>query len=130
MAEVTQVQQHRPVVSRTQVTTDAPSETKPFKLGKPVAYTATEGVYVDGAIFKPGEVFVTDKPKGLTWDEVDPKERAAADAGKPIPDDVNLDALNVPALKAHAAAKQINIGEAKSKADLIAVIKAAREPAL
>lgn len=125
-----EVAQHRPTVSRTIVEMNPVSETKTFDVGEPVAYTATEGVYVNGSLFKAEEVFVTGLPKGKTWNEVDPQKRAAADAGKAVPDDVNLDVLDVSALKAYAASKGVNIGDAKSKADLISIIKAAREPAL
>jgi hypothetical protein len=124
------VAQHVLASTRTTVEVDKTPVTKEFKTGKPIAYTATEGVYVDGTLYRPGEVFVTDKPKGSTWEAVDPAERAAADAGKEIPDDVNLDALDPTALKAHAASKGINVGLAKSKAELITVIKAANEPTL
>jgi hypothetical protein len=125
-----EVKQTPVVNSRTTVEIDNTPVTKVFKTGKPVAYTASEGVYVDGTLFKPGEPFVTDKPKGSTWEYLDAKEKAAADAGKDIPGDVNFDAMELPALKAYAAAERINLGEAKSKADIITVIKAANEPTL
>ncbi len=95
---------------------------------KPVAYRATEPVYVDGTLFKAGETFVTASPKGETWETVTPMEKAAAEAAKPIKDDVNLEALDVAALKGHAASLGINLGEAKSKADIITVIKAYDDP--
>lgn len=128
MAE--EVAQTRVVVSRTATVTDNAPVTKTFKTGKPIAYTASEGVYVDGTLFKAGEVFVTGKPKGETWSEVDPKDRAAAEAGEARPADIDYDALGLPELKALAATKSINLGEAKSKADVIAVLKAAYEPTL
>jgi hypothetical protein len=125
-----EIVQHTLPVSRTTVETDNARVTKEFKTGKPTAYTSTEGVYVDGTLFKAGEPFVTDKPKGSTWDEVDPKERAAAAAASETKGDVNLDAMDVSALKAFAASKGIDIGTAKSKAELITVIRAADEPTL
>jgi len=125
-----EIVQHTLPVTRTQVETDNARVTKEFKTGKPIAYTSTEGVYVDGTLFKAGEQFVTDKPKGSTWDEVDPKERAAANAANPVKGDPNLDALDATALKALAASKGIDIGTAQSKKDLITVIRAADEPTL
>lgn len=124
------VPQHNLPVSRTSVETDRKIETKEFKVGKPIAYTASEPVYVEGTLFKAGELFVTGMPKGSTWDEADPKDKAAADAGKQVKGDLDLDAMELPALKALAASKGINLGDVKSKADIITVIKAADEPTL
>jgi hypothetical protein len=125
-----EVVQHLMPVSRTTVETDARSETRTFEVGKPVAYTSDEPVYVDGTLFKAGDLFVTGMPKGATWNEVEPKERAAIDAGKDIKDDLNLDTMSATALTAYAASKQINLGDAKSKPDIIAVIRSASAPAL
>jgi hypothetical protein len=105
-------------------------QTLKFTVGKPVAYTSSEPVYIEGTFFKAGETFVTGMPKGDTWDELDPVEKAAADAGKQIKDDLNLDSMTVPALQALAASKGINLGDVKSKDDIITVIKAADEPTL
>lgn len=125
-----EVVQTRVINSRTTVEVDNTPATKTFKVGKPTSYTSTSGVYVDGTLFKAGEVFVTDKPKGSTWDYVDPKEKAAAEASSDQTGDINFDALDVASLKAHASAEGINLGDAKTKADIITVIKAANEPTL
>lgn len=125
-----EIVQHTLPVTRTQVETENARVTKEFKTGKPIAYTSTEGVYVDGTLFKAGEVFVTDKPKGSTWDEVDAKDRAAANAANPIKGDINLDTMDATALKAYAASKGIDVGTAKSEKDLKTVIRAADEPTL
>lgn len=98
------------------------------KAKQPVAYTASVAVYVDGVVYKAGETFVTDKPKGETWDEVNPVEKAAADAGKPVKDDIDLNAMSASELKAYAASLGVNVGEASSKADLMAVIAAHDDP--
>ena len=95
---------------------------------KPKAYRATEAVYVDGVIYKAGETFVTDKPKGKAWEDLNPVEKAAAEAGKDIKDDVDYSKLSASELKAVAAAKGINLGAATSKEDIIAVIKAENDP--
>lgn len=95
---------------------------------KPIAYRATEPVYVDGTRYVAGETFVTAATPGNTWERITPVEKAAAEAGKPIKDDVNLDAMDVVALKAHAATLGVSLGEAKSKADIITVIKAWDDP--
>lgn len=124
MAE--EVVQHTLASSRTIIETDNTPVTKVFKTGKPIAYTASEAVYVDGTLFKTGEVFVTDKPKGSSWEAVNPLDRLTHDAGEPSRGDVDLDAMDVPALKAFAATNSINLGDASRKSDIITVIKAAR----
>jgi hypothetical protein len=98
---------------------------------EPVAYTSSERVYVDNVVYDPGEVFVTRKPKGDTWEHVDAKQRAAADAAEEDPNrkpDVDLNALEVSDLKALAASLGLNTTGANSKKDLIAVISARDDP--
>lgn len=100
------------------------------KANQPVAYTASTTVYIGGALKQPGETFVTADPKGSTWTEVNPVEKAAADSQKPIKDDVNLTDMSVAELRAHAASLGINLGDVKSKDDIISVIAARDEPTL
>ncbi len=97
----------------------------------PKTYISTSPVYQGSTYYRPGEPFTTAEPKNADWELADPVERAAAEAAsKTDHQDVDLDALGVPELKALAASKGVNLGEVKSKADIIAVIKAADEPAL
>lgn len=95
----------------------------------PKAYKAPQPVYVDGVYYKPGEIFVTDKPKGEGWDAVDKAEKAATEAAQEIPGDPPLESLPLESLKAVAVTKRVN-PEGLSKKDLIAAIKAANEPKL
>ena len=98
---------------------------------QPKTYISTAPAYVGGVYYKASEPFTTDQPKNDDWELADPVERAAEiAANKLIHEDVNLDALDVSALKALAATKGVNLGEARSKADIITVIKAADEPKL
>lgn len=98
---------------------------------QPKTYISTAPAYVGGVYYKAGESFTTDQSRNDDWELADPVERAAEIAADKLKqEDVNLDALDLPALKALAATKGINLGEAKSKADIITVIKAADEPKL
>ncbi len=98
---------------------------------QPKTYIAPHPVYTGGVYYHAGEPFTTNDTKGAEWEPADPKERAAARAAdKVVREDVNLDDLDVPALQALAASKGVNFGDAKSKADLITIIKAAAEPTL
>jgi hypothetical protein len=95
----------------------------------PKAYTAPHEVYTGGVLYPPGNPFVTAEPKGKEWEPVSGAEKAADIAADPQRhDDVNLEALDVSALKGHAASLGIDLGEARSKADIITVIKAANDP--
>jgi hypothetical protein len=97
----------------------------------PKTYVAPHDVYQGGILHKAGEPFTTADPKGKDWEPADPVAKAANIAADPLAhDDVNLDALGVTELRAHAASIGINLGEAKSKDDIITVIKAANQPAL
>lgn len=117
-----------------EATNKAGSNTKKAKEGggKPVAYTSPHPVQADGRYYKPGEVFVTDAPKGDEWEEHSPKEVAAISASTDlVPDDANLDEADVAALQAVAIIKHVSIvGIAKDKKALITAIKAAYEPHL
>lgn len=97
---------------------------------QPKTYRATEAVYVDGVLYKPGETFVTASRKGETWEDISPVEKAAADAGKEIRDDVDYSKLSLSELKATAAALGVNLGEATSKTDILAVLAARDIPQL
>lgn len=101
------------------------------KQTQPRTYVAPHQVYTGGALVDPGVPFTTMEPRGAQWEYADPKERAADEAARKGPHgDVDLDKLDISALKAVAASKGVDLGEAKSKADIITVIKAADEPAL
>jgi hypothetical protein len=95
---------------------------------KPKAYRATEAVYVNGVLYKAGEVFVTADPKGSTWEPVDGVEKAAIEAGKEIKDDVDYSALSASELRATAAALGVNLGDAKSRDDILRVLAARDDP--
>lgn len=101
---------------------------------KPTTYTAPHRVYVDSKMYEPGEPFTTTQNKGKEWTHVDPKEAAAAEAAAKGPHaDADLDEMQLPALQALAATKNVQItagGKRLNKDELIAAIKAADEPAL
>lgn len=96
----------------------------------PKAYTAPEDVYTAGAFHKAGDVFVTDAEPNENWTEVKPKEAAAIEAStEKVPPDVPLEGMDLAALRALAATKNVK-SDGLSKRDLITAIKAANEPAL
>lgn len=98
---------------------------------QPKTYISTGPAYVGGVYYQPGVPFTTDQPKNPEWELADPVERAADLAANPlVHEDVDLDALDLGPLKALAASKGINLGQAKTKAEFITVIKAADEPRL
>lgn len=99
-------------------------------MAQPKSYRATEAVYVDGVLYKAGETFVTAQPKGETWETVSPVEKAAADAGKEIKDDVDYSKLKGPALQAAAAALGLNVPGGSSDADIRTIIAARGVPQL
>ena len=47
------------------------------------SYTSDQPVFVDEKYYKPGETFVTDKPKGQTWKAISKAEKAVIDASEP-----------------------------------------------
>lgn len=94
-------------------------------------YTSNQPVYTGGVYYEPGQPFVMDdkEPVSEAWQAISPTEKAAAVAVDPRQHaDVNLDTLSVEGLKAHAASLGIDIGTAKSKDDIKAVIRAADDP--
>lgn len=93
-------------------------------MAQPKSYRATETVYVDGVIYKAGETFVTAAPKGETWESVSQVEKAAADAGKEIKDDVDYSKLKGSALQAAAVALGLNVPAGSSDADIRTIIAA------
>ena len=93
------------------------------------AYTAPHDVYVDKRLYKAGEVFVTDAPKGDKWETVTKAERAAIDASEPLAGDPPLEGLSKSALEAIAVERRVDPTGLDKKA-LIAAIKAADEPKL
>jgi hypothetical protein len=96
---------------------------------QPKAYTAPHEVYTGGKLYKTGEVFVTDEPKGNEWEPVDGVEKAANIAADPLRhDDVNLDTMDASGLKAYAASLGVDVGDAKSAKDLKEIIRAANDP--
>ena len=98
----------------------------------PVTYTAPHDVYTGGVYYPAGKPFTTSEPKGAEWEEADPTARAAAIAADPLEhSDVDLEKLDLSALKALAASKGVDLGDAKSADDIKALIRAARPtPAL
>ena len=98
-------------------------------MAKVTAYRALAAVYVDGVLYKEGETFATAQEKGDFWEPIDPVQKAAAEAANPQRhDDVNLDNLDVSGLKAYAASLGVDVGQAKTKADIITVIRAVDDP--
>lgn len=93
------------------------------------SYKAPHPVYTGGVFYKPGEVFVTDEPKGEQWELVSKAEKAAFDASEDIPGDPPLESLGIEALRAVAVTKHVD-PTGLSKKDLISAIKAANEPKL
>jgi hypothetical protein len=98
----------------------------------PTAYTSPEAVYTAGQYHNPGDVFVTDADPNDNWTPVDDKQRAAIDAAtQEVPADATLDNLDLSALLALAATKNVpTVGIEKDKAALLTAIRAAQEPAL
>ena len=104
--------------------------TKEKKAAEPKAYTAPHPVYTAGEYTKPGEVFVTNAPKGDGWEEKTPQEAHIIEAStEKVPADVPLEGLGVESLRAVAVTKNVN-PDGLSKKQLIDGIKAANEPAL
>ena len=99
------------------------------KAKNPKAYTAPHPVYTAGVYTKPGEVFVTDAPKGEEWEEVTTAEKAAIEASQPYSGDPPIEKLSQPALEAVAVSKGVNPTGVKGK-KLVDAIKAADEPRL
>lgn len=89
------------------------------------SYTSTAKVYVDGRLYEAGEVFVTDQPKGKTWETVTKGEKAAIEAADLKHEDPPLEGLGIEALRAVAVVDGVN-PEGLSKKDLITAIKAKR----
>lgn len=88
-------------------------------------YTAPHVVQIDGALVEPGEKFTTDTGPGELWVKV--KSGSADDADdhdKPK----HYSQMNLAELTELAAAKGIDLGEAKTKAEIRAVIDAADKP--
>jgi hypothetical protein len=98
----------------------------------PVPYTASYDTYYEGKYVKAGEVFVTSADKQDDWVQIDPKNLPAIEAStNKVPNDVSFDNLDVSALQALAAAKNVSvIGIEGDKDKLITAIKAANEPHL
>lgn len=85
----------------------------------------------DGVYYKAGEPFITDEKKKDEWTEVSVKEAAAIEAStNPVPDDADLEALPVAALKAVAFIRHVP-GIATLDGDgLKTAIRASYEPKL
>ena len=99
-------------------------------MAQPKSYRATETVYVDGVVYKAGETFVTAAPKGSTWEDISPVQKAAADASKEIKDDVDYSKLSTTELRATSAALGLNVPEGASKKDILDIIAARDIPQL
>lgn len=116
-------------------------------------YRALKRGYVDGVLVEAGEVFtheflgverdddgkikrdkdgkaIRTKIKAPEWAEpVSAGEAAAIEAATdPFPDDPVFEEMTASELKAFAAAKGIDLGQAKKKDDIIAAIKAWDDP--
>ncbi|MDB5706792.1 MAG: hypothetical protein JWN66_3908 [Sphingomonas bacterium] len=50
---------------------------------QPRTYTAPHSVYTGGVLYKPGQPFTTDEPRGAEWAPVDAAEKPATIASKP-----------------------------------------------
>lgn len=97
---------------------------------QPKTYTAPHPVYTGGVYYKPGQPFTTAEDAGEKWESIDGGEKAAIEASdKSVHNDVNLDDMDLPALRAFAATKKV-ASMGLGKKDLITAIKAADEPAL
>jgi hypothetical protein len=94
-------------------------------MAQPKSYTSDVKVYVDGRLYEPGEVFVTDQPKGKTWESINKAEKAAIDASKPLRGDPPLEKLQLAALQAIAVEAKVDPTDLDKEA-LIAAIKAAK----
>jgi hypothetical protein len=94
-------------------------------------YTSTQPFYDGSLYFKPGEPFSTDLSAKDEWTEVKPTEAAAIEASlNPIPDDADLEALPLTALKAVAYLRHVpRIGEMDADG-LKTAIRASYEPKL
>lgn len=100
------------------------------KQKNPKAYTATEAVYTAGAFHNAGDVFVTDQEPNDNWTEVKPAVAHTIQAStEKVPMDIDLESLDLSALKAVAAEKKVTV-TGMSKKEIITAIKAANEPAL
>lgn len=95
----------------------------------PKAYTAPHAVYVEGKLYKPGEVFVTDDTPGKDWERVTTAEKAAIEASEPLAGDPPLESLSKAALEAIAIERRVD-PTGLNKQQLLAAIKAADEPRL
>jgi hypothetical protein len=101
------------------------------KPGKMVRYISTEPTTHGGAYAPAGTPFVTDADPLPNWQKIDATEKAAIEAADKLnTDDLDLDALDLAALKGLAASKKLNVGDAKTKDDYKTIIRAANEPAL
>lgn len=97
---------------------------------QPATYTAPHPVYVDETLHPAGEPFVTMSEPGAKWEKTSRAEKVAADASnKIVATQVDLESLDLAALRALAATKNVE-SKGLSKADLITAVKAVDEPAL
>lgn len=103
-------------------------------MSKPVTYKSPEPVYVDGIFHNANRPFTTTADPNENWVKVNAGEKAAAQASdKTLDVQPSLDDLDLSALQALAATKQVETtadGKKLSKAQLITAIKAADEPTL
>ena len=99
-------------------------------MAQPKSYTAPHAVYTGGKLYRAGEVFVTDAPRGDEWKSVSETDKAAFDAASPLSHpDATFDDLTLSELRAVAATKNIPTAGVSKKA-LLAALKAVDEPAL
>lgn len=95
---------------------------------QPNTYKAPHEVYTGGVLYAPGKPFTTNEPKGKEWVPIGGAEKSADVAADPQRhDDVDLTKLDVGQLKAVAAARNIETGDAESEDELISIINAASD---
>jgi hypothetical protein len=81
---------------------------------QPATYSAPHEVYVGGLLYPPGAPFATAMPPGREWTK-------HHDAHAPV----RTDAMTVAALRTHAATLGIDLGHARTRAAILALIHAA-----
>ena len=96
---------------------------------QPKTYTAPHAVYTGGKLYNPGERFTTYDRPGKQWDDLSSGRKAMADPAKPgVRPDADHEGMTLAALQTVAVSKRVN-PKGLSKAEVIAAIKAANEPA-
>lgn len=112
---------------------DAPAKPKRLTKTKVGSHRATRRGYVHGEIIEEGKPVPADTVISDEWMEETEgsgrRARAVAEAHQDHPTDVDLTKLEKAALQAMAAERGVNVG-GLSREDLIAAIRAEREPTI